>query len=1067
MNARSGNNKNKMNFKGNMRYKASGNVSSYSNKFGGFNTGKFQVLQVNSTLDNPKEVSKLIKNPWIREFSECVNWQEGGMKLNKFNKLIVNLKPESLSTSKLELREKIISDLMILGSEMLIRIREETFKKITPDKDTVWLRNMSQDVKATLKDRTESCTILIQQNPILYINEMKVLQGILNNATNKTGFLKMIDTILNLLIEGSLFPKSRELSYLQDHEKLIPLIKDQNEITITTFEFVQIYFENFLKEWYLSFTNVLLKMLNDTLWTVRKKIITVIYHLSSIMEQRYSLVNFLVHKFGDKEDKVASHSTFLLGELIKNHRNSQVLSLVLNILSDHISKNLDSFHKSLNLNPKINTINQVIFRHIYRLILFISEIKLSKNYNYFSLDINQINNITNHPPPIKILRLCLSSLKVIVESKTWDFQTKNKNQVSIVKEPLYRLLRVTLNCINRSLPYAEAQIKIVNDQLSNQLLQEFETNYIPKLYYLCHNIQCGSIRIVILNVLYRISKILNILSDRYYRLLYSQLLYKPIYTSKNKKLLVFLIWQIINDQNTNYKVSLSILKRSIQISIHNNDISMLACFLVIIVNVINYNLFNSNSTGNQSKKKHKNIQDDFLINDLETSNIRSLSNTVKELILKSNDAIMNEDEEENFVDIQVEENEMIENNDNNNNNIKSDQIVNYMQKSDVSKQDKYDFTKRDPKYANSESIHFWEFELLKTYYHPLIVELVYKSIVLCEDDGKFMDKDHKKKEYQSIISSITRFLENFKLSNQIKAKSMNIDGEKDNTILKIFDICSLSLFMQILSYNPVDLNLILLKSIEKRSEDNNEGVFKRISNFNKWNNKHIPSYLDFYKIYFQDPMVKAIESYNLNNSDSIGNKGASNIEGNEEDEFDNFEIDYDETSGKMIKSNSKYNKYRQEDLIVDSLVDEFSAVKDCRRDSGGEDEEDEDAFEVDFDVNDEDNDDIDLLDGVNMDDFDELGDDLDDLDDNYDQEDKEDEEDEEDEEDGEDEEGEDDLDLLMDNSKSGIKRRLSTLSKIKGEKKFNMKKLKSSNGKKGLLNTITYVDADEMEEYLK
>ncbi|XP_667327.1 CCAAT-box-binding transcription factor [Cryptosporidium hominis TU502] len=1090
MNNRNKNMKGGVNFRENLKYGTSGRVSFRQGRFNENIFEKFQVIQINSEINDPKEVSKLIRNPWIREFSECDNWQEGGIKLNKFNKLKISLKSEllissSTISSKLELREQIINDLMILGDEMLNRIREETFKKITPDKDTVWLRNMAQDIKATLKDRTESCSILIQQSPILYINEMKVLQGILGNSTNKTGFLKMIDTILNLLVQdsNSLFPKSRQLNFLQNHEKLQPLLKDHHEITITIFEFVQIYFENFLKQWYLSFTNVLLRMLDDTLWTIRKKIITVIYHLSSsIMEQRYFLVNSLVHKFGDKEDKVASHSTFLLGELIKNHRDSETLTLVLNILSDHISKNLDIFHKSLNSNPKIHTINQVTFRNIYRLILFISEIKLSKNYNYFSLDINQQNNnITNYPPPIKILKLCLSSLKVIVESKTWDYHTKNKNQVSIVKQPLYRLLRVTLNCINRSLPYAEVQIKIINDESSKQLLQEFETNYIPKLYYLCHNIQCGSIRIVILGVLYRISNILNILSDRYYRLLYSQLLYRPIYISKNKKLLVFLIWKIVNNPEINYKVSLSLLKRSIQISIHNNDISMLTCFLIILVNVINYNQFHTNLIQGKNKKdKKKHSQEIFKNDDLETSNIKSLSGTFKEIILKSDDIIINEDEDENFIDIQLDDDDDKGdkkekfNYNNINNNKNNNQIVNYMQKDDVSKKVLYDFTKRDPKYANSENIHFWEFELLKTYYHPLIVELVYKSILICEDNNN----NNNKREY---FQSILRFLENFKLSNQIQTRNnnMNIDGDKENNpIVRIFELCSLSLFMQILSYNPIDLNLILLKSITRKGDsgnnnninnnnnnnnNSNTSEFKRISNFKKWDNKHIPSYLDFYKIYFQDSMVKAIESYNLNNSDSIENKGGDNFVGDEEDEFDNFEIDYDETSGKMIKSNSKY---RQEDLLVDSLVDEFSGLKDREGLIGEEDEEVDnvDNFGEDLDNND---DDIDLLDGVNMDDMDDFDDfeDFDDLDGESDfageegeEDDSEDEEDEEDEEDDE-----DDLDLIMNDSKSRGKRKLS---KFEGKKGFNMKKLKS-NGKKELLNTVTYVDADEMEEYLK
>ncbi|KAJ1614215.1 CCAAT-box transcription factor-like protein [Cryptosporidium canis] len=1005
------------------RQEASGRDSLRLGEFGRVQSGKFGVLLVNSRLDDPKEVSRLIKNPWIREFSECGNWQEGGEKLNKFNRLTVGLSPESVSRSGMELREQIVGDLLMMAREMLIRIREETFRKITPDKDTVWLRTMAQDAKATLKDRTESCSILIQQSPMLYLTEMRTLQGIFTHASNKTGFLKMIDTVSNLMMEDSVFPKSKELSLLQNHPSLQPLLNNREEVTITIFEFLQIYFEHFLKEWFASFTNVLLRMLDDSLWTIRKKIITVIYHLtSSIMEQRYLLVNSIVHKFGDREDKVASHATFLLGELLKHHgENSETLSMILNVLSDHISRNLDSFHKLLSSNPKASSSghHQVVFRQVYRLILFISEIKLSRNYNYFSLEVGQSSNsIANYPPPIKILRLCLSSLKVIVESKNWN----QPSQTTIIKEPLYRLLRVTLNCISRSLPYAEAQIKMINNKSSNQLLEEFEANYIPKLYYLCHNINCASIRIVILGVLFRISNILGTLSDRYYRLLYSQLLYKPIYTPKNKKLLVFLIWQIINDPNTNYKVSLSILKRSIQISLHSNDISMLTCFLVILVNVINFKHFRSNS-------KVKDTQS----SNLETNNLKLLSGTVSEIIIKTDEKIQNEDDEENFVDVEAETDQ-----DEPNPHLQSinasrldsrGQIVNYMQGGGRARQDSrsYDFFKRDPRYANCENIHFWEMELLKSHYHPLIVELVYKSILICHDE-----KDGGTRDLNGVTLSVIRFLENFKLGDQINRR----DAE-GSPILRIFELCSLKLFMQILSYNPVDLGLVLLKSIDTRRRDNVSREmrdskpatgFKRITTFNKWNNKHIPSYLDFYRLYFNDPMVKAMESYNLGrkSDDHLGN-------GIDDEEFDNFEIDYDETSGKMIQSGKKHNKYIQDDLMVDSLIDDFSDKRYQQGDTDDDDYPDEND-EIDPDLSGTD-DDIDLLDGVNMDDFD------DDFD--FEQDDEEEEEEEEE-------------------IKGKSKR---SLDKKSGGGKAALKKFKSDN-KKGMLNTITYVDADEMEEFL-
>ncbi|KAF7458188.1 CBF/Mak21 family protein [Cryptosporidium felis] len=1023
---------------------------------------KLEVLRVNEGLDDLKEISKLINGSWLREFASH-NWQEGSIKLSKYSKITIRTGEGAKAHSKFDLKEKVGRDLLALGSEIIGKIRKGVFDKITPDKDTSWLREMSQDQKATLKDKTESCLILIQQNPVVYFKELEILQGILENASNKTGFLKMIDTITSLVLQDGVFPRSRNLYYLHSNPRLAPLFQVQGEeaiVSLSMFEFVQLYFEHLLKEWYLSFTSTLLKMLDDTLWTIRKKIVTVIFHLStSVSEQRYTLINSIVHKFGDKQDKVASHSAFLMGEVVRTKSDYEMLILIINIFSDHISRNLDSLYKLLNAKKKneIDSSNKVVFRLVYRLILFISEIKLSKNYNYFSLPASNssrpsfgFGGSTQFPPPVTILRLCLSTLKVIVESNSWSSQAKGNsnrsvNHSPVPKESLYRLLRVTLNCINRSLPYAEAQIKIINEKSTNQLLQEFETLYIPKLYYLCHNVECGSIRIVILGVLYRISKILNILSDRFFRLLYSQLLYKPIYSSKNKKLLVFLIWRIINDEETNYKVSISLLKRSIQISAHCHDPAMLICFLVILVNLIRYNEYkkggetkvsgyegdeyskNKKKKGRKNGNKRSRSQTDLELDsenetkgeNIEAKSMKFLSNTIKELILES-EYTLNNDEEENIVDVMLEE-DICSNFNENLGNCTSGKEKNgeYLNNKEVKSRETsvgYDFQKRDPKHANGDNSHFWEFELLKSYFHPLVVELVHKSLILC-------DNRVDRTEHQGILSSLERFLDNFRLNSQLTTKS-----NENDPITKIFKISSLSLFMQILSYNPVDLNLVLLRHSGSNTQEN-----KRITSFNKWNNKSIPSYLDFYKLYFEDPLVKSIDRFNKMD-------GFEKDTGDLDDE--NFEIDYDETSGKMIKRNYKIKD--SEGIMVDSLIDDLS--------KGGDNEDQtDDGFE--------DDDDIDLLDGVNMDDFEELNE-VDCFDDFGDFE-----EYEPNNHLGEEENEAEDDGFEVNEEKNlgkGIKRKGRKGRAISGPE---TKRNKSN--KRELSNTVTYIDADEMEEYLE
>ncbi|KAH8740565.1 hypothetical protein FG386_002147 [Cryptosporidium ryanae] len=1012
-------------------------------KFSMTDNDKFKVLIVNENIRNAKELMKLIKNAWLKEYNEC-NWIQGSEKMNKFNKLVIKVRNSSTSKSVnyVTLNENIHSDIVKLGKEIINYTRELTFKKLTSDKETEWLRNMALDNKSTLKDKVESCSILIQNNPLLHIKELDTLKNMILNASNKTSYIKMMDVILSIVLNNSVFPRDKELFTIYSNKKLEPLFFNsknenaENTITISMFELLQIYFENYLKEWYLVLTNVLIKMMDDTLWTIKKKMITIVFHLClNITEQRYSLINALVHKFGDREDKVASHSTYLLGEIIK--KKNDILYIVIDILSDHLSKNLESFHNILvssnvkkknrksskenNKNDKNNS--SVVYRQVYRLMLFISEIKLNRNYNFYSLPFM----ISKLPPPIRILNLCLSSLKVIVDSRT----KKNEKMITI-NESLYRLLRVTLNCINRSLPYAETQIKLINNKSSNKLLEDFETQYIPKLYFLCHNIECGSIRIVILNVLYRISKILNILSERYYRLFYSQLLYRPIYNSKNKKLLVYLTWKIINDDEISYKTVISILKRAIQISIHNYDVSMLLSFLIIVINLItngdDINRKNSKKEALRGKKRKLTgrkklinyINDDSLkmldisnngVNVSEDgkaaeSNLIIISNTLKDLIIRNDSNIAEEFGDERFVDISEDE--------------KDDKKVIYIEKdgkksytnyngnTKSSVNVKYDPLKRDPNYSNSENIHFWELEMIRSFYHPLLVEIAYKCLILCNE--KIIHKEEStlsSEDKNNLLNSIRGFVNKFKLSFEI-----NIGSDKNNTIDKLFELSSSPLFLQILSYNIVDLNLILLKCFDNntgRETVNLTANNSRINSFNKWSNSYIPEYLNFYKLYFEDGFVKSVSKYNKL---SLSKVDSENYE-------DNFEIDYDETTGKMIKGR-RYKEVGNGEVMIDSLIDDFSNINKDEEDLIDGDDGDfmDDEYFVDEKDYMDDEDDIDILNEVNMEDIPEY---------EYSE---------------------------VDSGLADLR-----LNKFKKQKVGGRKK-------DGILNTITYVDADEMEEYL-
>ncbi|OII75136.1 CBF MAK21 family protein [Cryptosporidium andersoni] len=886
-----------------------------------------QCIQVNGCR-NIVDIRKLVKRKWIKRLSEQV-WYDNNTKDTIGKDVWLEFEYVMSGVSK----KLLLNDLMEVGKALIDELRTIYRKTHSSDKDQSWLWNLADSPKTTLKDKVESCCAIIQQNVILGSFELEQLLNLAGQISHKSGFLKTLDTILTIILNKDIFPQTRELVSICNQKKVVNFLinisdnlkvsKESTTLKIPLFEFLQIYFEDYLKNWLAKFIQIIIRSVDDPLWTIRKKILVMIFHIAkNIKEQRITLIYTLIHKFGDKEDKIASFSTYLLGSMLQSRKGADLLYIIVNCLSDHICRSLETFSKILGSHSAISHQNNPVFREVYRLTLFASEIKLNRSYNFFALgneykfnkDQNLNWNLNNDlTPPIIVLRICLTTLKIIVAPKLSIKNKRNRTNIKkhelpssnfslSVGQPMYRLLRVALNGINRSLPYAESQIRILrNRSVSKGLSQnfneidtifgDFENEYIPKLYYICHTIECASIRIVILGVMYRILKTLNILGDRYYRLFYSQLLYIPIYSAKNKKLLVALTWRVINeDCNCNGKRALSIIKRAFQVSIQNFDVSMVLSFLVILVNIILYsNLEDITSIHKKEKKEGSELLiDENNLDKSEVDNLKSSSLVFKSVITKTDFELLQEDEEEHFIDLLDSENDNFKET-----NKRSEQLI---KTSKVKHNLAYCPIKREPLYSNAINSHFWELELMRSHFHPLIADIARKCLIIC-NDGLQINHENK-----VILQNISKTL------MQLKFPKKSLATDSDNILPKIFEITSLPLFLQILSYNPVDINLLLMKDFKESNSNSMTQKNTRINEFKKWDNE-IPMHLYFYKHFFQDPVV--IQRSLLKEKNQLN------------DDYDDFQIEGDDDGGKK-----KSSYYDDEDQIIDSLIENMIGVDD-------------------------------------------------------------------------------------------------------------------------------------------
>jgi len=361
------------------------------------------------------------------------------------------------------------------------------------DSEQRWLRKVSAE--GTSGDRVASLTMLVQVCPVFSTKYIKALLG-MSSKMARGDSMMALDALKDLFI-GTLLP-DRKLRTLSQMQPVAP--KGISEVAFVELCVVS-YFEDFLKTAFAAYVQVISEAAHNTVIFFKTKAVrTACDLLAAKPEQERALLGLLVNKFGDLAPKVSSNVSFSLKKLVEVHPGMKII----------IVKEVETFLARPNINHKSK----------YFAVLHLSEMILSRNDGALAAQlvkvfVAQLEAALNPPAPSK---------KMLLKRKRRWKAAARKSMSGGLREEDNRSIRTLINGIQRMLPYLDSTVAG----------SPVEADTVEALFRVCHTVSAFSMRVAILSLLFRTLISSGELPDRFYRLLYEQVMQFDIFGSAHK-----------------------------------------------------------------------------------------------------------------------------------------------------------------------------------------------------------------------------------------------------------------------------------------------------------------------------------------------------------------------------------------------------------------------------------------------------------------------------------------------------------------------------------------------------
>ncbi|TPX36685.1 hypothetical protein SmJEL517_g01384 [Synchytrium microbalum] len=562
----------------------------------------------------------------------------------------------------------------------------------------------------TVTDRVSALTILVQEAPLYSLKFLKedLLEGMASKKSRREAILA-IDSIKDLMTT-KLLP-DRKLRYFRDQP-----LQDSN---VTDAHLLVWYFEDTLKKLYFDLIKTLEVLSHDPVLNVKTRILSYIHDLLVAKpEQEQNLLVLLVNKLGDSDRKVAAKAVHHLTQLLSTHPNMKMVV--------------------------IKEVQQLLFRPNvaaraqYISITYLNQIVLSNRPEdvkaanhlveiYFTVFERLGNAIRGRKPeddkPKKNDRKNNKSHdnkhgKHGKHGKK-DNQHNNKKEQE-TEEPAMivdgiesKMMAAVLTGVNRAFPFSKLDDAVYD-------------KYIDNLFTFSH---MGSFTTTVqaLALIFQVQTTRNMVTDRYYRVLYNTLLDPRLYTASRQAVYLNLLYRSLKvDASLNR--ARAMLKRLVQ-ACTLAQVPFVCASLFMVGEII------------KSKPGLKSLMSESDTSDVEVFRDQpSADDEVAAMAVVAVDEATAVKEDSSDKPTKVEE----------------------------GAGPRYDGRKRDPLYANAQLTSFWELVPFASHFHPTVS--LYATTLL---EGNSIELPATYVNYDPLQNhTLARFLDRFVYKNPRVIKSL-------------------------------------------------------------------------------------------------------------------------------------------------------------------------------------------------------------------------------------------------------------------------------------------------------
>ncbi|KAJ8707967.1 hypothetical protein PYW08_010333 [Mythimna loreyi] len=392
----------------------------------------------------------------------------------------------------------------------------ETKANRSGSSDHQWARTLLN--KGAIGDRVAAATILIQDNPIYNLTALRNLINNVKPAKKKDGII-IIDALSELLISELLIPDVK-LRTLEQHplghvDEMTSGNKQARRNVLKLW-----YYEDQLKELYGTYVEALNKFAHDSVEANKEKAVSAMsYLLMHHPEREKMLLTNIINKLGDPCQGVASKVIYHLCQLLYNHPNMKAV-----VLAD-----IEKMLFRSNISPRAQ----------YYGVCFLNQFFLGKDDSKIAEN---------------LIRIYFSFFKASIKKGEIDS----------------RLMSAILTGVKRAYPFAN------KERLSESAA------HIDAIHRLVH-LAGINIAIHALALLFHISDASKGTADRYYTALYRKLTNAEIFNTTHSALLFSLIYKSLKRDSNIPRVA-SFIKRLLQLCCYMTPAQ--ACGMLFLISQV-------------------------------------------------------------------------------------------------------------------------------------------------------------------------------------------------------------------------------------------------------------------------------------------------------------------------------------------------------------------------------------------------------------------------------------------------------------------------------------------------